>query len=108
MPLLWIVSIFWRSLQKEGMLGSAAESFWDCVLERPIVLVMPHSCEFSDFSFCFGNVALYPGWMGVYVGALYPGWVGVYIYIYFFLKFCCDCVVLSCCFVVVLLLPFSR
>ena len=61
------------------MLRSAAESFLDCVLERPIVCVMPHSCEFSEFSFCFRNVALYPGWIGVYVGALYPGWIGVYV-----------------------------
>ena len=61
------------------MLGSAAESFLDCVLERPIVLVMPHSCKSSDFSFWFWNVALYPGWIGVCVGALYPGWIGVYV-----------------------------
>ena len=63
-----------------GMLGRAAESSWIVSWkDQSFSACSIHVSFFGDFSFCFWNVALYPGWMGAYVGALYPGWIGVYV-----------------------------
>ena len=65
----------WRSLEKVGMLGSAAESAWIGSWKDQSFSSCSIHVSFRNLVL-FWNVALYPGWIGVYVGALYPGWIG--------------------------------
>ena len=79
----------------KGLIGSAAErnSFRMIVSWKDRSL---QSCNIHESFQCFGNVTLYPGWIRVYVSCRSD-----------VIELFCR-VVLSCCFVVVLLLPFSR
>ena len=70
------------------MLGSAAESLAVVSWKDQSL----QSCNIHESFQCFGDANLYPGWIRVCVS-------------------CCSDVIelfLSCCFVAVLLLPFSR